>query len=127
MKKGFTLVELLGVIVILGVIGVIVTPLTQNIILENNEKMCKMQITSFEKAAREYTNKNAFKLDCPSGNCDEIYNVSISDLQDEGFLDDGNIKNPVKGTNFDLNTTIAIGMSNKQFTFKYEDQNACQK
>ena len=37
-KKGFTLVELLGVIVILGIIAVITVPLVQRTILENTEE-----------------------------------------------------------------------------------------
>ena len=41
MKKGFTLVELLGVIVILGIIGMITVPLVQRTIIENNQKLCQ--------------------------------------------------------------------------------------
>ena len=82
MKKGFTLVELLGVIVILGIIGMITVPLVQRTIIENNQKLCQDQVTSFERAARNYANKNVYQTEterpgvqredqaeCYSGSC----------------------------------------------------------
>ena len=48
MKKGFTLVELLGVIVILGIVGVIVTPLIMNAINESRQTASDSQKIAIE-------------------------------------------------------------------------------
>ena len=98
MKKGFTLVEVLGVMVVLGIIGAIVTPVVQNSINESATKSCEIQIKLFEKAARNYTSQNPYKT---------YTSVTLRELQDGGFLKSGEIKNP-KGGNFDLDSVIDI-------------------
>ena len=115
MKKGFTLVELLGVIVILGVIGAIVTPVIQNSLKESAKDSCKMQVESFKKAARNYFNQNPFALDNYSS-------VSLKTLQNNGFLKEGNIKNPVTGGNFNLNNVVTIDKSSGvEYKYNYSD------
>lgn len=125
MKKGFTLVELLGVIVILGVIGMITVPLVQRTIIENNQKLCEDQVISFERAARSFANKNVYKTEELITNGGGSYNVSLTELQDEGFLPDGNIENPLTGENFNLNTSVKITEAHNQFSYNYSDENAC--
>ena len=51
-KKGFTLVELLGVIVILGIIGLIVTPLVLGTINDSEENVNEMQVETIKRAAK---------------------------------------------------------------------------
>lgn len=112
MRKGFTLVELLGVIVILGIIGVIVTPVVQNLIKESGVDACKIQVESFIKAAKNYTSQNPYK---------DYSSVTLSKLQEDGFLEGGEIKNPTGG-NFDLNSSVIItknGYGNYSYTYNY--------
>ena len=125
MKKGFTLVELLGVIVILGIIGMITVPLVQRTIIENNQKLCEDQVASFERAARSFANKNTYKMEDLITSSGGTYNVTLSELQDEGLLPDGDIENPLTGENFNLNTGVHITESHNQFAYKYSDSNAC--
>lgn len=125
MKKGFTLVELLGVIVILCIIGMITVPLVQRTIIENNQKLCEDQVTSFERAARNYANKNVYQTETLITNSGGTYNITLSELQEEGFLQDGDIENPLTGENFNLNTGVNIKESNNQFSYEYDDPNAC--
>lgn len=116
MKKGFTLVELLGVIVILGVIGAIVTPVIQNSLKESAKDACMRQVDSFKKAARNYFNQNPFALD------DDSYTVSLRTLQNNGFLKEGDIKNPVTGGNFNLNNVVTIYKgSSVEYRYSYND------
>lgn len=107
MKKGFTLIELLGVIVVLGVIGAIVAPAIQGSLRDSAVEACKMQIKSFEKAARNYANQNPFS----SHSC-----VSLSDLQGAGFLREGTLSNPNGGS---FNSDWKVSMSGNTYKFNY--------
>lgn len=55
-KNGFTLVELLAVIVILGVIVTIFIPNTVKLLKENNLKIYKIKESELIKAAKDYAN-----------------------------------------------------------------------
>lgn len=55
-KNGFTLVELLAVIVILGVITTIFVPNTIKLLKENNLKIYKIKESKLVKAAKDYAN-----------------------------------------------------------------------
>lgn len=55
-KNGFTLVELLAVIVILGVITTIFVPNTIKLLKENNLKIYKIKESELVKAAKDYAN-----------------------------------------------------------------------
>lgn len=56
MKKGFTLVELLAVIIILGVMAAIFIPNTIKLLKENNLKIYKVKESELIKAAKDYAN-----------------------------------------------------------------------
>lgn len=113
-KKAFTLVELLGVIVILGIIGMITTPIVQNAIDKNNIKTCEDQIKSFEKAAKNYISSNPF-----TNLNDGTTTITIGKLQDEGYIEDSELKNP-KGGNFSKNSIVIITYNGTKITYTYE-------
>lgn len=123
-KKAFTLVELLGVIVILGIIGMITTPIVQNAIDKNNVKTCEDQIKSFEKAAKNYISSNPF-----SNLNDGTTTITIGKLQDEGYIEDSELKNP-KGGNFSKNSIVIITYNGTKITYTYEkaeDEKGCDE
>ena len=55
-KNGFTLVELLAVIIILGIIATIFVPNTIKLLKENNLKIYKIKENELIKAAKDYAN-----------------------------------------------------------------------
>ena len=90
-KKGFTLVELLGVITVLAIIGVITMPIVNKTIKDSKEKAYKAQIKEIEKAAEDYTAENMnLVLDgttlCPSNNPVAITTIDVDTLMDEGYI-----------------------------------------
>ncbi|MDD2434913.1 MAG: prepilin-type N-terminal cleavage/methylation domain-containing protein [Bacilli bacterium] len=54
MKKGFTLIEVLAVIIILGIIALIVVPLVNDSIQSSREKVRNNQIETIERAAEQW-------------------------------------------------------------------------
>lgn len=117
MKKGFTLIELLGVIIILGIIAVITVPIVQRTILESAEQAYKKQTQSFERAANNYVSADIYKwTKCETISCE----VSIAELQDEGYLEAKEIKNPKTDEPIDTSNVVQIYYSNGKFSFKYD-------
>ena len=90
-NRGFTLVELLGVIAILGIIGSITVMVVSNVINNGLDDTNKAQIKSIEKAAKNWANANMFSLPKNNG---EFTNIKVEKLQKEGYLEDNCIKNP---------------------------------
>lgn len=76
-NKGFTLVELIGAIVILAIILVIITPLVTTTLKKGVEDADKQTINSIKAAARSYVS------DYRDESC-----VNISKLQMNGYLED---------------------------------------
>ena len=116
-KKGFTLVELLGVIVILGIIATITVPLIQRTIVENTEKAYNDQVTSFEKAAKNYVASDVYNMtSCQTRIC----TVSLKELQEKGYLPSGDIVNPITDKNFDMENVVDITYDGSTFSYNYD-------
>lgn len=90
MKKGFTLVELLGIIVVLGVIATIVTPVIQSTLTQNQDKVYNALIKQIEGNAKDYLEINTEKL--PTTDGDEIQ-IKLGDIKASGLMQI-NVKNP---------------------------------
>ena len=77
-SKGFTLIEVVGVIVILGILGVIVLPIIIGVITENGNTIDEAQERLIKDAAKSYVSANLFK---------DVSCVNVSTLMDEGYLE----------------------------------------
>lgn len=73
-KKGFTLTELIVVIVIIGLVLLIVIPVSSNIMQNNAEEKGKFYVQTLENAVNTYC--DMYKTD----------NVTLKDLTDEGLF-----------------------------------------
>lgn len=116
-NKAFTLVELLGVIVVLGIIATITVPVVQRTILESTENAYEDQIASFKRAAREYVGSDVYNMT----NCkNHLCTVSLKTLQEQGYLPSGNIVNPKTDENFNLENTVDITYDGNKFSYNYD-------
>lgn len=94
-KRGFTLIELMAVIVILSIILVVTTPIVINVISSVKHELSKQQKQIVVDAARMWGVNN---LSVDDGN-KPIYNstvkesITIGDLKTGGFLERKDIKN----------------------------------
>lgn len=128
MKKGFTLVELLTVIVIIGLIGMIAYPVIINILNDSNSKAYDAQIRLVEKAAKQWGVENVVSL--PS-NCGESKDVSLSNLISGGYINGtvigGSevIENPKKrGKGLSGKVTVTYDCTNSpKYIYKYVNVN----
>lgn len=110
MKRGFTLVELLMVIVLLGVIALIAVPTVNTMISGSREKAETEQINTIVNAGKKYMTKGDNSLHLPK-NGTTPYCVSVAKLKEEGLLSDEVIKNPnSKSTKYDdtLNGAVKV-------------------
>jgi len=92
MKRGFTLIELILVILLLSVIALISVPVVTNIISDTKNKAYDQQIGSITDSARTYMTKNPQNLpleDSTDSSC-----ISITDLQKAGLLESKDVANP---------------------------------
>lgn len=90
MKRGFTLVELLGIIVVLGVIATIVTPVIQRTLSQNEETVYLTLTKQLEGSAKDYLALNTDKLPQKE---DDTVQIKIGDLKKAGLVQI-NVKNP---------------------------------
>ena len=122
MRKGFTLAELLGVIVIIGLLLLLLVPLIINGVKNKEEDVSYVQEDIIFDATGEYIDgdKGSFP-----GNPGDIYCVSIDELIQAGKLVDP-VKKIVEEGNYDVNTTIevVIGQDGKR-TYTMKDSKSC--
>lgn len=112
MKNGFTLVELLAVIAILGIIMAI-TFLSVNIILKNSrESLSETQIANVEEAAKVYYLKEGMAI---SAEC-----VSVSELINNGYIDANEVKDPK--TKSTMNGYVKITYESNQYNYDYSTE-----
>lgn len=103
MKRGFTLVELLAVIAILGVISLIAIPTIDKALDEGKDQLLETQKAQMIKGAKDYLAVNTSELP-DSGNT--IY-LTVQELQEAGFLQ-LNIRNPKSDDYVAPGATISI-------------------
>ncbi len=110
-EKGFTLVELLAVLVILAFIALIAFPIVTGIINNSREKLSEEQFNRLEEAVKSYTTKNVAE--------DEAC-VSISELKSGGYLENVEIKNPDTGETINGIYHIIWDTDHNQYTYQYD-------
>jgi len=119
MKKGFTLVELLAVIAILGIVATITVPIVSTSISESKNKAYDRQKDLIISAAMSYMSKNASLLP-KSGS----YKVLVSDLKNNGFLENKTIKNPINGSSMD-NSFVCVSYSSNKYNYMFKESGNC--
>ena len=114
-KKGFTLVELMGVIVILGVIALIAIPTIDRQLKEGKEELSQAQLDNIKAAAELWASDNP--NDMPQ-NGEECY-LKYSTLVNSGYADK-NLKEISSNTDIvDNKLKIKISKDNTYNKYTY--------
>lgn len=115
MKKGFTLVELLAVITILGIIALFVSTSVVGTLNKTKSSLSNTQITTIEKAAEKWSIVNADKLPLDSSE----YSVDINTLANDGYLDSSDLKNPKNNSKICGDVKINYVSEKKQYKYTF--------
>ncbi len=113
-NKGFTLIELIGTIVILSLILLIITPAITNSLKKGMDNADEQTKESIVMAARNWASDNKDKLPTI---------VNLNKLQEEGYIDD-NIKLPSTTKNIN-SACVEIKLKDQAtktaYTYTYKD------
>lgn len=119
-KRGFTLIELIGIIVIIAIISMIAIKTVTSKIEKSTEKAYNIQINNIIQATKKYMLENE---------TEDKYHlntmcITIKNLQDKGYLEKGNIKNPKTSQNFDVDKNyvkVKYNIEKNQYEYNFTD------
>ena len=115
-RKGFTFIEALMVIVIIGILSLILVPNVMVLINNNKEKSCNNLKASIESATEIYVTNNKYALGFV---CDTPIKIEAQTLIDSGDLS-SNVINPI--TNKDITSSVSVNVTylcdTKSFTYE---------
>lgn len=120
-KDGFTLVELLAVVVIIGITYLIIFPSVTSFIDKSKEKSYNIQVDLIEKASKKWVVDNTDELLKKDPYHLNNINLTLTTLKKEGYLQDEFIENP-KTKKIMTGCVVVSYQSNKnQYEYTYED------
>lgn len=128
-KKGFTLIEILCVIVLLAVITIIVSSNVLKITDNGNKEVYCLKLKMLEDLASDYAKKYERELN----NSNEEYNgyksitITVNDLIKAGLVEtnkDGKLENPLDNSSLNA-TKIIIYLKNNQIKAHIDSNNIC--
>jgi type IV pilus assembly protein PilA len=117
-KKGFTLIEILAVIVIIGIVIVIVVPTVSNIVSSSKDDSYKRTVNNIEDAAQLYITRNPSVLSSLKDPTDYA-EISLQQLVNDNLLE-STIKDQRTNTNISLNTKVMVQLlASGDYSYKF--------
>src|SRR5574344_232790 len=119
-RKAFTIIELLGVIVLLAIISLIVYPNVIKVIKSSKDKAYNTQVNLFKTAARNYVTETT------NGKTDDL-SINLAKLVELGYLKDQDLIDP--RNNEPLNSYCVKANYNSsvnQFEYEFTNTNCIQ-
>ena len=113
-KRGFTLIEMMSVIIILAVIALIVTPLVIGSIKDSKQKLYDTQIENIVSAAKSYM----IDLDLEDN---ETITLTLNDLKKTGKVKK-DIKNPKTGEEFNECMMVTVTKMGESYDYKVTEE-----
>ncbi len=120
-KKGFTLIEILAVIVIMGIITVSGISGITKMAKKSNEKRYDAFVKQIEDASSTYANLNNLREQCGNYNC--ILEITISDLIEAGLIKE-NLIDPSTNEVVEEDHVIRVMWQEKEKRIEYTKEGA---
>lgn len=117
-RKGFTLVELLAVILVIALIATFALPQILTQFSNNSEELSERQIQMIEEAGLVYVELNNDDY-AGKTSCVELKNLVVSDLLNEGFVKDA------LGNDYNNQKRLKVTSKNNRYTVKLVDKSKC--
>ena len=113
-KKAFTLIEVMGVLVIIGILTVILIPVINNTVKNNKEDLYNKQIESIRLATKNLASDNMYIL--PEEEGEEIY-ITLGQLRAMGYAEE-KIINPKTKENFPDDLIVMVIKKDKEYDYE---------
>ncbi len=117
-NKGFTLVEILAVITIVGLLALITIPTVDSMIRSSKEDAYVIQKDAILSSLKNYASANPFVLPSNKG---ETLNRTIGELKLAGFLE-VETKNPINDLCFSNDTILVITRTTNNYKYSFLDE-----
>lgn len=115
-KSGFTLIETLGVLILLGIIGLITVPVIRDTLKKSKQELYDEQVSQIENGLKNWAHANVFLL--PEDN--DTIKLSLGQLSQTGYID-YEIKNPKTNKCFSNESILTISRYNNTYIYKAEE------
>lgn len=112
-KNGFTLIEVLAVVIILGVVSLITMPVVQKNINDSKKQAYETQIDNIIRATKDWSSENLSYL--PDNNGSSI-SITLYTLMSLGYIEN-NLVDPLTEKYFDTETVISITRENNNYKY----------
>ncbi len=118
-NKGFTLVEVLAVITIIGLLALITVPTVDSIIKRGKEDAFVVQKEAILSSLKNWAASKTLTLPTVNG---ETLTITIGELKVAGFLE-VETKNPINDLCFSNDTILVVTRKNNNYTYAFQDEN----
>ncbi len=120
-KNGFTLVELLGVVIIIAVLSLVVFPLVMNGFKKNRTEISGVTKKLIEDATIMYMDGKPNLYEKVDGN---IYCISLSEIVSSGNLSNP-LNDPATGKEVLMSDKVKVTIENRQYLPSYIGDSDC--
>lgn len=116
-NMGFTLTELIAVIVLLGIIALIAVPVINGTIVNSKNKAYNAQVSTIEGTAKKWGVENTALLPNDESEC----KVTVAELIAQGFIEDDEIIDPRDDSKMNGSIEVSYSTSSKTYYYDYNE------
>ena len=118
-KKGFTLIEIVAIIILLSIIALLTYPVINSLIGSSREDLYDKQINELVRLSNAWLAGNAIDLNAKEG---FVYDLSFKELAEQGYIVEEDIKNPKTGEMLPGCMKVAYNSANLNYDISYDEE-----